>query len=121
MLLAVAATLAVLAGVVWLVVQPVVGREQRIAPAVSPDADRLERHVVALAEDFFPRDYTHPEQLEQAATYIEAALRETGARVSSQPVDIGGPGGLYRNLLASFGPKSPRRGANGTTPRRGAN
>ena len=115
MLLAVAIVFVLLAGLVWLVIQPVTGKEPRFAPAVSPDASRLERHVVALAEDFFPRDYTHPEQLEQAAAYIETALRETGARVSSQTVDVGGPGGQYRNVLASFGPESPRRRASATT------
>ena len=114
MLLAIAATLVVLAGVLWLVIQPLTGKESRIAPAVSPDASRLERHVVALAEDFFPRDFTHPEQLEQAAAYIEAALRESGTRVSSQTVDIGGPDGQYRNVLASFGAES---GATTSGPR----
>lgn len=109
MILAVAIALAALAGVIWLVTQPVVGREDRIAPAVNPDAGRLERHVVALAEDFFPRDFSHPEQLERVAGYVEAALRETGARVSSQAVDIGGPGGQYRNVLASFGPQTGPR------------
>ncbi len=109
MILAVAAAAVALAGVIWLITQPVVGRVQRIAPAVSPDAGRLERHVVALAEDFFPRDFSHPEQLEQVAGYIEAALRATGARVSSQTVDIGGPGGQYRNVLASFGPQTGPR------------
>ncbi len=121
MFLSVAIVFVALAGVIWLVTQPVLGRERRIAPAVDPDAGRLERHVVTLAEDFFPRDFTHGEQLEKTAAYIEAALRETGARVSSQTVDIGGPGGQYRNVLASFGPESPRRGAGVTkSPRRGA-
>ncbi len=109
MVLAVAIALAMLAGVVWLVTQPMVGREQRIAPAAAPDAGRLERHVIALSEEFFPRDFTHQEQLERVAGYIETALRETGARVSSQPVDIGGPGGQYRNVLASFGPQTGPR------------
>ncbi len=109
MLLSVAIAFLALAGVIWLVTQPVLGRERQIAPATDPDAGRLERHVVTLAEDFFPRDFTHGEQLEKTAAYIEAALRETGARVSSQTVDIGGPGGQYRNVLASFGSETGPR------------
>ncbi len=113
MLLAVSSALAVLAAfvaVIGLVTQPTFGREQRITPAVSPDASRLERHVLALVEDFFPRDHSHPEQLERAASYIEAELRGTGARISNQPIEVNAPAGfLYRNVIASFGPATGPR------------
>lgn len=74
-------------------------------PPVSPA--RLEAHVRALAEDFSPRDYLHPANLDRAAAYVGAELERAGGRVSEQPFDAGGR--TYRNVVAAFGPAEGER------------
>jgi Zn-dependent M28 family amino/carboxypeptidase len=69
---------------------------------ISPH--RLEAHVRALAEDFTPRDYTHPANLDRAAAYIAAELERAGGAVSEQPFQVSGT--TYRNVIAAFGPES---------------
>jgi hypothetical protein len=88
------------------VVQPVGGgRAMSTAPAVS--AERLEAHVRALSEEFVPRDYTHPQNLNRAAAYIRDELERAGGRVFIQ--DFGVRGITYRNVVASFGPEEGER------------
>ena len=88
------------------VVQPTAGgRAMSAAPAVS--AARLEAHVRALSEEFVPRDYTHPQNLNRAAAYIRDELQRAGGRVSVQ--DFGVRGTTYRNVVASFGPEEGER------------
>ena len=95
---------AALAGIGY-VVQPVGGRAVSTALAVS--AERLQAHVRALSEEFVPRDYTHPQNLNRAAAYIRDELQRAGARVSVQ--DFGVRGVTYRNVVASFGPEEGER------------
>ncbi|MCS6926977.1 MAG: M28 family peptidase [Candidatus Binatia bacterium] len=71
------------------------------------DPQRLEAHVRTLAERFFPRDATHPENLDRAAAYIHQAFVQAGARVSDQPYTVGTT--TYRNVTALFGPETPER------------
>lgn len=61
----------------------------------------------ALAEEFTPRDYLHPANLDRAAAYIGAELARAGGRVAEQPFDAGGR--TYRNVVASFGPEAGER------------
>lgn len=75
------------------------------APAVS--AERLEAHVRALSEEFVPRDHAHPHNMNRAAAYIFAELKEAGGRVSVQDFEVRGT--TYRNVVASFGPEEGAR------------
>lgn len=63
---------------------------------------RLEAHVRALAEDFRPRDFAHPANLDRAAAYVAAELAAAGGTVVDQPFEARGR--RYRNVIASFGP-----------------
>jgi Zn-dependent M28 family amino/carboxypeptidase len=72
---------------------------------VSPE--RLEAHVRALAEQFTPRDYLYPANLDRAAAYIGGELERAGGRVAEQPFDAGGR--TYRNVTAAFGPEAGER------------
>jgi Zn-dependent M28 family amino/carboxypeptidase len=69
----------------------------RFTGSERANASRLQADVVTLTTEFQPRSADFPEQLGNAASYIENAFRETGARVSSQE--------LYRNVIARFGPE----------------
>ena len=77
------------------------------SPAVAVDPARLEAHVRALAETFAPRDESHPENLDRAASYIRRELQEAGGRVEDQPFEVGGT--TYRNVIARFGPETRER------------
>lgn len=73
----------------------------------------LAEHVAMLAGTLAPRDVDHPENLERAAAYVEAQLREANARVGSEEYratfrpDL--PAEPFRNLVASFGPEGGSR------------
>ena len=101
----VAAVVGVLA-VVWLALawalrQPNFGSEA-FPGSEHADAARLESHVRFLAAPEHPRDWRHPAELERAASYIENAMRASGATVSRQPYRAGPLDAT--NVVASFGP-----------------
>lgn len=94
----------VLLGGLWLagwviLTQPVWGAGLRSAARVDPAA--LEGHVRMLAENFHPRDYRHPENLDRAAAYIREQFARSGARVREQVYEVNGR--RYRNVIAHFG------------------
>jgi hypothetical protein len=91
------------------------GGSRRFGPEVAArcagvevDAAALRGHVETLAGGrFAPRDVDHPEQLEQAATWIAVELRRVGASVREQVYQVDGR--TYRNVLADFGPETSER------------
>lgn len=92
--------LAVLWTATWLVVvQPVF----RSAPPsqVVADPGVLKSDVSVLSENFHPRDYRHPENLDRCAAFLRAEFEKTGARVREQSYMIGRR--TYRNIIARFG------------------
>ncbi len=74
-------------------------------PTVSPE--RLEVHVRALADDFVPRDYAHPDHLELVAAYIREEFERAGGDPWEQPYTAGSI--TYRNVAAGFGPDTRER------------
>lgn len=80
-------------------------RSRADAPEVSPA--RLEAHVRALSEEFVPRDYLHPENLDRAAAYVAGEFDAAGGAVSFQDFPAGRS--TYRNVIAAFGPDTPER------------
>jgi Zn-dependent M28 family amino/carboxypeptidase len=68
---------------------------------------RLERHVRTLVAEFAPRDWTHADNLDRAATWLIDEYRKAGGRASEQTyLAVRRP---YRNVIASFGPtEGPR-------------
>ena len=74
-------------------------------PPVSPA--RLATHVKMLSETFFPRDITHPDNLDRVASYIRQEFVHAQGRVSDQPYTVAGK--TYRNVLALFGPDTKER------------
>jgi hypothetical protein len=74
-------------------------------PPVSPA--RLEAHVRMLSETFFPRDITHPDNLNRVAAYIRQEFAHAQGRVSEQLYTVAGR--TYRNVLALFGPDTKER------------
>lgn len=75
--------------------------------AESIDPLRLERHVRALCEEFFPRSFRFPGQLDRAADHLAAEFAAAGGRVSRHPFPAAGRS--YLNIVASFGPGSGPR------------
>ncbi|QKT05069.1 M28 family peptidase [Ectothiorhodospiraceae bacterium 2226] len=92
--------------VTLLLVQPVwQAQPERVALRVDPE--RLERHVRMLAEEFVPRNYAHPENLDRVAAYIGEQFAAAGAAVSEQVYTADGR--TYRNVIARFGPATEER------------
>ncbi|HEY7679592.1 MAG TPA: M28 family peptidase [Terriglobia bacterium] len=60
-----------------------------------------------LSENFFPRDWAHPENLDRAAAYIREELERAGGALSEQPYEMEGK--TYRNVIAAFGPNTAER------------
>jgi Zn-dependent M28 family amino/carboxypeptidase len=84
----------------WIILtQPILSFQTRSTLKADPAA--LERHVRTLSEDFHPRDYMHPENLDRAAAYIRAQFAKTKAQVREQEYEVNGR--RYRNIIARFG------------------
>jgi Zn-dependent M28 family amino/carboxypeptidase len=92
---------ALASGCVSLVAQPLVSPVASTPAAVDPA--RLAAHVKKLSVDLYPRSSDQFENLEQAAQYVMAQLKASGARVSVQEVKVQET--TYKNIIARFGPE----------------
>ena len=109
-MLGLAAMLFAISVALFWTIQPVWGSFALGASIISgrlPTPERLEKHVRMLSEQFFPRDWTHPENLDRAAKYIHDELAQAGGRMSEQEYQV--DSNTYRNVIASFGPESGER------------
>ena len=91
----------------WVLTQPMVRALPREGVTRAVDPVRLRAHVRALSVTFFPRDYTHPENLDRVAAYARGALETAGGRVTEQEYTVFGK--RYRNVIACFGPAGGER------------
>ena len=73
----------------------------------SVDPSKLQTHVIKLSQELGPRDYKHPENLDRVAAYIKQELIAAKGEVSEQPFTA--RGNTYKNILATFGPKTEER------------
>lgn len=88
------------AAVYWLVVQPLIV-PARAEPA-PVDAAKLQAHVRALSERFYPRSIDHLEKLDLAAAYIKSEFGGSGGKTSEQVFEVDGV--EYRNIICQYGP-----------------
>jgi hypothetical protein len=98
------------AGVLWMTAVP--GRSHSgPLPPLTPEqvelAARLREHVRAVASR--PHNVGHPEELERAASHIEAALAGMGYAVHRQPFSAGGQ--EVRNIEVVIEPAAAAAGA----------
>jgi Zn-dependent M28 family amino/carboxypeptidase len=90
----------------WLAFSRPIGHKQesrKESTVVNPAA--LKEHVKILCADFFPRDYSHPENLFRAAGYIRKQFQQSGAAVFEHSYEVEGL--PYINVMAEYGPDSP--------------
>lgn len=106
MLLVLLGFLLLLIAVWFWVTQPLVSRA-RPGSERTVDPSRLEAHVRKLSIELAPRDASHLDNLDQAATYIKNELSQTTRFVSEQAYRV--HGNSYRNVIAQFGPESAER------------
>lgn len=76
--------------------------EARYSAAPDVSGERLTQHVRQLSETYYPRDYTHPENLNASADYIMQQLEPYTDRLSEQKFTVRDK--PYRNIIARFGP-----------------
>jgi len=67
-------------------------------------ATPLEMHVRMLSEEFHPRDWQHPKNMDKAASYVEGIFSLYGGDPSFQEFKV--YGSIYRNVIARFGPRT---------------
>jgi Zn-dependent M28 family amino/carboxypeptidase len=75
-------------------------------PDFRADPQRLYGHVKALTSTSKPRNYTHPEALDQAARYIQSYWKAYDYEVSFQTFEAAGR--TYSNVVTSIGPTASR-------------
>ncbi len=66
------------------------------------DIDRLKNHVELLSEEFVPRSFQYPENLNKIAAYIAASFQSSGAKVTEQVFTV--DDSQYKNVIAEYGP-----------------
>jgi len=96
-------------GAVWMLKGPFVLRVPKRAAGGEVSQERLRETVRFLCEDVHPRDYRHTANLDRAAGWIEAELRESGLEVSVQEYRL--REGTYRNVIARRQGSEPGVGA----------
>ena len=62
--------------------------------AVNTDA--LKKHVELLSQNFVPRSYNYPQNLDKIAAFLATEFRSSGAKVSEQVFEAAG--NQYRNV-----------------------
>ena len=91
-------------GFAWFAVAQPLFTTAEAVPSARVDPMRLEAHVRVLSEKLIPRDWKHPENLDQAAAYIRQEFEVAGGRVREQSYEMDGR--TYRNVVAVFGPET---------------
>jgi Zn-dependent M28 family amino/carboxypeptidase len=93
---------------VWsMITQPLLFGSGAINLPSKVDPQRLEAHVRTISESFAPRDWSHPENLDRVAGYIQQEFEKAKGTVIDQPFEAHGRG--YRNVIAVFGPDTKER------------
>lgn len=72
------------------------------------DPEHLRRHVVALSQEFHPRNHTMTTNLELSAKYILSHFALAGARTNVQEFTVAS-GKIYKNISGTFGPATGHR------------
>jgi hypothetical protein len=85
------------------ITQPVIFKPS-IKSRVSVDPSRLLAHVKTISTELSPRDESHPENLDEVASYIREELKRAKANVIDQPYQVDGI--TYRNVIGQFGPET---------------
>lgn len=99
--------LALLLSALWFwVTQPLLSTPS-VQETASVNPERLGLHVRMLAQEEFPRDEAHPQNLDRVARYLRAEFERASASVSDQPYQVNGK--IYRNVIAWFGPETRER------------
>ena len=69
--------------------------------------EHLRKHVSMLSEEFVPRSCEHVLNLDKCADYIFGHFELAGGQVDVQEYELDGD--IYKNVMATFGPKTPSR------------
>lgn len=89
----------------WLIIaRPLLFHTQNPALNNSLSAERLKSHVRILSENFTPRNYQYPENLNATALYIQKEFEAMGLVVTEQRYLLNG--NEYKNLVISLGPEN---------------
>jgi hypothetical protein len=71
-------------------------------PQIIVNSERLKTHVKVISQDIFPRNESHPENLNKVADYIKNEFSLAKGAVTEQRFEVNGK--VYKNIVADFGP-----------------
>jgi hypothetical protein len=91
----------------WFLVTQPIFFNQKIDLNISVDTNQLKKHVKVLSEQFIPRDYKHPDNLDSVSSYIEREFWKTNGLVKIQTYNIDST--VYKNVVVQLGPNSKER------------
>lgn len=87
--------------------QPLLVAPKNRESAISVSPEKLRTHAEKLSQDYFPRSFTFPHNLDKAANYIKQEFEKAGGKTSEQTFDVKGT--TYRNVIARFGAETKER------------
>lgn len=88
--------------IVYLVKRPSIIISVEGESVVHVDASALQDHVRILSENFLPRNYYHPENLDKAANYIKSNFEIHNSDTNLQSYEIEGK--TFSNVISNYGP-----------------
>jgi hypothetical protein len=91
-------------GIVYLVKRPSIVFSQLDQTEKYVEPSDLKMMTKELSENFLPRNFYHPENLIQTASYIESKFKSFDLNTELQTYEING--NLYVNVIASLGPET---------------
>lgn len=74
--------------------------------SAQSDTLRIKQHFTHILQTEQPRNYRHPEVLDEVAAYISTQLQPYSDTVYDQPYEVSGK--TYRNVVAVIGPEKPQ-------------
>ena len=83
----------------YLIAQPTLRKNK--PSTLTVDTSKLEKHVITLSRDLYPRNWQNTNNLEKCADYIAMHFTNAGATVESQVFEVNGK--KYRNVIGRFG------------------
>lgn len=79
----------------------------KIESGSNTDAEKLQKHVEKISNEFYPRSHANLNNLNKTADYIKSEFEKSGGKVSEQKYRL--EGSEFRNIIVKFGEESGDR------------
>jgi len=86
---------------IFAVVRPIIFSVNPVPLTIKADPDKLRSHVKKISEEYYPRNWQNPENLNKAAKYIKDELAAHNAEVSLQKFEVESL--EFANVISKYG------------------